>query len=526
MSLDLTTVITFAIYLAAMVSVGFWVYRRTTNVSDFVIGGRSLNGWVAALSAQASDFSGWLLLGLPGAAYIGGVSAAAWIAIGLVLGNYFAWKVIAARLRLYTERAGAQKVVGGSVTLSSYFENRFEDQSHFLRIVSAVIIVFFFSVYVASGLVAAGLLFNELFGLDIAIAISIAAGVIVLYTFLGGFNAVSFTDVLQGSLMWFAVIAVPLQIIVLMGGFDEFLNSLTEYHPELLSVTSEVQRTESREWVTGGSIGGIGVASALAWGLGYFGQPHILARFMGLRSIQSIPKARLLAVSWSVTGLIAATFVGLAGIVYLGDRVRDPEGVYILLIQESLNPWAGGLLLAAILAAIMSTADSQLLVASSALSEDFYRAFINKDASQASLLWAGRVTVIGMAIAAWVLALNGGAIPDLVGYAWAGFGATFGPIILLSLFWRKMNRTGAIAGMIAGALGVVIWGQLDPFGWGLYEMVPGFVANFLAIVTFNRFGAVPSKRMLRDFDSVQNMIVDAEVYDWVWRPRLSTTGDD
>lgn len=525
MSLELSNVIAFTTYALAIIAVGIWVYRRTRTASDFVIGGRSLNSWVAALSVQASDFSGWLLLGLPGAAYVGGVSAAGWVAVGLVLGNYVSWRVVAARFRLYSERAGAEQTAGGSITISSYFANRFEDHSHLLRIVSAVTIVFFFSVYVASGLIAAGLLFNQLFGLGIAAAITIAMVVIVAYTFLGGFNAVSFTDVLQGSLMWFAVIAVPVQVIAAVGGVDAFVSGLSSRNPELLSLTSEVQLDGESRWVGDGSIGSIGLVSALAWGLGYFGQPHILARFMGIQSIDAIPSARRISVSWSITGLIAATGIGLAGIVYIGGGVADPEGVYILLIQEALNPWAGGILLAAIMAAIMSSADSQLLVASSALSEDLYRTFINRNASQTGLLWAGRVTVIFMALTAWVLALNGGAIPDLVGYAWAGFGATFGPVILLSLFWRRMNRIGAMGGMVAGAATVAVWGNVDPFGLELYEMLPGFFINVICCIVFNRFGSEPSRRMHEDFDTVCELL-DESTRTRQWRPRPSLSGDD
>lgn len=482
--------------------IGVWVYQRNKNLSDFVLGGRSLGSWVAALSAQASDMSGWLLLGLPGAAYAGGLGAG-WIAVGLAIGTYFNWRLIASRLRIYTEHAGALQNDGGSITLSEYFENRFEDRSHALRVISAVVIIVFYSIYVASGLVAGGVLFDEIFGIGSTTAITISVIVIMSYTFLGGFLAVSLTDFFQGALMWLALMIVPVIVVLSIGGFNPLVNGIEAKSPALLSPVGNVG-IENGSWTAAGSLGVVLVVSGLAWGFGYFGQPHILARFMGIRSAGEVPKARLIAVTWVLTALTASMVVGLLAIVYFQDQLSNPETAFINMVQEVFNPWIAGILLAAVLAAVMSTADSQLLVASSALSEDFYRTFMNREASDNVLLWVGRITVIAVAIIAYILALRGGSVLDLVSYAWAGFGAAFGPLIIMSLFWRKMNRWGALAGMIGGAATVVLWRNIDPFGWGLYEILPGVIVSFILIYVFTLLGPEPSEQMEADFDTVND----------------------
>ena len=292
---------------------------------------------------------------------------------------------------------------------------------------------------------------------------------------------------------------VPFVVIANFGGFDALFSGLREASPALLAPTQEVSLGESGGWTSGASLGTIGIVSGLAWGLGYFGQPHILARFMGIRSASAVPKARRIAVIWAFTALAASVFIGMIGIVYFENQLGNPETVFVNIVQGALNPWIGGILLAAVLAAIMSTADSQLLVASSALSEDFYRAFLHREASDATLLWVGRITVIGVAIAAYIMALGGGSVLDLVAYAWAGFGAAFGPLIIMSLFWKQMNWVGALAGLIGGAVTVVAWKQIDPFGWGLYEIVPGFIVGFVFIFAFNILGPSPSEQMEEDF---------------------------
>jgi sodium/proline symporter len=485
MQLSVPELTTFVVYFLVLIVIGIWVYRRTVTLGDFLLGGRGLNTPTAALSAQASDMSGWLLLGLPGAVYVAGLGAT-WIAIGLAVGTYLNWKVVAPRLRTYTERAD------DALTLSAYFDDRFEDRSRLLRLVSAVVIVVFFSVYVSAQLVAGGILFEQVFGADVTLAITVAAIAIVAYAFLGGFLAVSLTDAIQGSLMWVALIALPLVAIGVVGGITAMTSGLEQESPALLSMSSEAALVGG-SWALGERLGVVAVVSGLAWGLGYFGQPHILARFMGIRRADMVEPARHIGVTWVVTTLAGACLVGLVGIVYFTEPLQNPETVFIALIQDLLNPWVGGILLAAVLAAAMSTADSQLLVASSALTEDLYRAFLRRDATQTELVWAGRATVVLVAVLAYGLALQGGGVLEIVEFAWAGFGAAFGPVIIASLFWPRMTAAGAGAGMVVGALTVVIWAQVDPFGWGLYELLPGFLLGALAIVLFNGMGREPAR---------------------------------
>jgi sodium/proline symporter len=476
---------TFLVYFAILIVIGVWVYQRTNTLGDFLLGGRGLNTPTAALSAQASDMSGWLLLGFPGAVYAAGIGAT-WIAVGLAIGTYLNWKFVAPRLRTYTERAN------DALTLSAYFDGRFEDRSRLLRLLSALVILVFFSVYVSAQLMAGGILFREVFGADLTFAITVSAIAIVVYAFLGGFLAVSFTDAIQGTLMWIALIALPLATIAVVGGFGDLGAGLEERSPALLDWFQEAEFTGDG-WLPGEALGWVAIASGLAWGLGYFGQPHILARFMGIRSAAMVKPARRIAVFWVLTTLAGATLVGLVGAVYFVEPLADPEAVFISLIQDLLNPWVGGILLAAVLAAAMSTADSQLLVSSSALTEDLYRAFLRRDATQTELVWTGRVTVVIVAVVAWVLALGERGVLEIVAYAWAGFGAAFGPMIIASLFWPRMTRAGAGAGMVFGALTVVLWEMYDPFGWGLYSLLPGFIIGAIAIVVFNPLGTVPER---------------------------------
>lgn len=479
---------TFGVYFVAMIAVGVWVYRRTTSLEDFALGGRSLNAPTAALSAQASDMSGWLLLGLPGAVYAAGIGAT-WIAIGLAVGTYLNWLLVAPRLRTYTQRAD------NAVSLSAYFEARFEERTSAIRIVSAVVIVVFFTLYVSSGLVAGGILFEETFGVPYGLAVTIAAVVIVTYSFLGGFLAVSLTDAVQGGLMFLALVGLPIVAIGVLGGFDALAGTLTAETPALLDIGAEAAFTDG-EWALGEPLGFVAVVSLLAWGLGYFGQPHILARFMGIRSSGHVPAARRIGVGWVLVTLAGASLVGLVGIALLEAPLDNPETVFITLIQQLLNPWVGGVLLAAVLAAIMSTADSQLIVSSTALTEDFYRALLNRDASQSTLVWVGRGTVIAVAVVAYAIALPGEtAVLDIVAYAWAGFGAAFGPVILLSLYWPRMTGPGAMAGIVAGAATVLAWEEFPALAdTGIYSMLPGWAMALAAAFVFGRWVGSPPHR--------------------------------
>ncbi|MGI5196360.1 sodium/proline symporter PutP [Streptomyces sp. CA-288835] len=489
-TLTIPAMITFGVFLIAMVMIGVMAHGETSTFEDFSVGGRRLSAPVAALSAGASDMSGWLFLGLPGAVYMTGIGAT-WIAVGLIIGTYLNWRLVAPRLRTYTEQAG------NSVTLSSYLEERFEDRSHVLRSLSAVVTVVFFTVYVASGLVAGGLLFNEIFGADFETGLTIFAVVIVVYTILGGFTALSITHSVQGALMFLAAVALPLIALWKAGGPGAVNDAIRDASPALLDPAAEASFADN-VWTTGGPLGTIAMISLLAWGLGYFGQPHILSRFMSIRGTADIPRARRLGVGWAAVVLAGASFIGLAGIAVLPDPLDNPETVFIELATRLVNPWIAGILLVAVLAAIKSTVDSQLLVSATSLTEDFYRAFINRRASDTSLLLVARLSVVAVAVVAYVIALSGGAVLDIVAYAWAGFGAAFGPVVLLSLYWPGMTAAGAKAGMVTGALTVFLWDDIDPLlgplETGIYEMVPGVLAATAAAVIFGRYaGRTPAR---------------------------------
>jgi len=480
---------TFIVYICLMMFIGYLAYRRTKNLSDYILGGRSLGSWVTAMSASASDMSGWLLLGLPGYAYAAGLEAG-WIALGLLIGTYFNWRLIAARLRHYSV------IAGNSQTLPEFFENRFHDKTRLLRTVSAIFILLFFLFYTSSGLVAGGKLFNAVFELPYHWAVTAGVLVIVIYTFFGGFLAVSWTDLFQGLLMALALLIVPVIAISSLGGWGVTLSTVSETNPALLNTLTDVKNEP---------LGLLAIISLMAWGLGYFGQPHILARFKAIRSVAEIPAARRIAVSWVLLTLICAVLVGLVGIVYLEQPLQgaDTEKVFILLVDALFHPVIAGLCLAAILAAIMSTADSQLLVSAAAFTSDLYKPFFRRAASEQELIWTGRIAVLVIAMIGLVLAWDPERkVLDLVAYAWAGFGAAFGPTLILSLYWRRMNRYGALAGIIVGGLTVVIWRQLSGGLFDLYEIVPGFIFSMLSIVVISMLTHTPEKAVLLDFDKV------------------------
>ena len=482
--------VTFILYLVFMMGVGVFFYRRTTNLSDYILGGRKINFWVTSLSAQASDMSGWLLMGLPGFAYLAGLEAI-WIAIGLAVGTWFNWKFVARRLRVYTELAG------DSITLPDYFENRFADRSRILRIISSVFILIFFLIYTSSGFVAGAILFSSVFGLPYQIGLYAGVLVIIAYTFLGGFMAVSWTDFFQGVLMFIAVTIVPVIGFRLAGGLGETVATIETINPNLLNAFT----TED-----GSRIGMIAVVSSLAWGLGYFGQPHILARFMGITSGEAVAPARRIATVWVVISLAMAVVVGLVGRAGLPEELvaGDSERVFIVLIDAVVHPLLAGIFLSAILAAIMSTADSQLLVTSSALTEDLYAVLLRDRASQKELVWISRAAVVVVAIIAMFIAFDPDAtVLGLVSYAWGGFGATFGPIILLSLFWRRMTRNGAVAGLLAGGITAIVWANISGGLFDLYEIVPGFALGAIAIVVVSLLDREPAAELTELFDRVE-----------------------
>jgi sodium/proline symporter len=457
-------IISLAIYFLLMLGIGLYAWRTSSGDSgEYLLAGRQMGPAVTALAAGASDMSGWLLMGLPGALYVTGL-AEAWIAIGLFIGALLNWIIVAPRLREQTER------IGNALTIPEFLGNRFQDKRHILRMLASLVIVVFFALYSASGLIAGGKLFQSAFGAHYQTGLWITALVVVAYVVLGGFLAVSLTDFVQGTIMAIALVAVPIAAAFglpdgmttrsILAGIDPSMNSL------LAGTTA------------------LGIISTAAWGLGYFGQPHIIVRFMAIRSVKDIPTARNICMIWMAITLSGAIAVGLVGRAYaetMAMTVADPEIIFINLASELFPPLLTGFLLAAILAAIMSTISAQLLVTGSSLTEDFYRLFVRRNASEKELVTVGRLSVVAVAAVAMALAQNpNSSILGLVSNAWAGFGAAFGPVILLSLTWKRMTLAGALAGMIAGALVVIGW-ILAGYSGVMYEIVPGFVAATIAI---------------------------------------------
>jgi solute:Na+ symporter, SSS family len=459
------TIAAVAAYFALMIAIGIYAWRKSTrNSEEYLLSGRQLGPAVTALAAGASDMSGWLMLGLPGALFVSGLSQS-WIAIGLFLGAWANWVIVAPRLRAQTER------YGNALTIPEFLGNRFGDERHVLRLTASVVIVVFFALYSASGLVAGGKLFESAFGATYQTGLWVTAGVVVAYVVLGGFLAVSLTDFVQGIIMMLALVIVPL---VAWGALQADVGPWTVLERIDPNLTSFFAGTTA-----------LGIISTMAWGLGYFGQPHIIVRFMAIRSVSDIPTARRIGLVWMAISLIGACAVGMIGNAYLSYEsisIDDPETVLVALGAILLHPLAFGLLLSAILAAIMSTISAQLLVTGSSLTEDFYRLFVRRGATEREVVTVGRLSVVAVAGVAMVLAQNPeGSVLSLVSNAWAGFGAAFGPVILLALTWQRMTLAGALAGMVTGAVVVVVWIAAGWSGW-LYEIVPGFAAAMAAIV--------------------------------------------
>ncbi|MEO1310886.1 MAG: sodium/proline symporter PutP [Pseudomonadota bacterium] len=476
--------------------IGYYAYRKSTDdVSGYMLGGRQLHPAVGALSAGASDMSGWMLMGLPGAVYISGLSSA-WIAIGLVIGAYANYRFVAPRLRIYTELAD------DAITIPDYFEKRFMDGTRLLRVFSSVVIVIFFTLYTSAGIVAGGKLFEASFGLGYEIGLFLTAGVVVAYTLFGGFLAVSLTDFVQGVIMFIALIIVPIITFNVIGGAGETATIIRDIDPNLLALFSGVSV--------------VGIISSASWGLGYFGQPHIIVRFMAIRSLPDVKVARWIGMSWMVVTVIGAVTTGLFGLAYVKSTdltLDDPETIFIVLSQILFHPFVAGFLLAAILAAIMSTISSQLLVSSSSLTEDFYKTFLRRNASQGELVLVGRLSVFAVSLIAIGLAFDrSSSILSLVSNAWAGFGAAFGPIILLSLFWKGLTRSGALAGMVTGAAVVLFWIYAPVLEDGaalssvFYEMIPGFLACLAASVGVSLFAQAPRTEVTEKYDEVETFI--------------------
>ena len=478
----------FILYLGVMVAIGIKHYSKTDSLSEYILGGRKLGSWVTAMSAQASDMSGWLLIGLPGTAYViyTGTSEAIWTAIGLFIGTYLNWLFVAKRLRKYTQ------VAGNAITIPDFFENRFRDHKHILRIVSGVFIVIFFLVYTSSQFAAGGKLFNTIFGMDYTIGLIVCAAIILAYTALGGFTAVCWTDTIQGTIMFFALIIVPIIAVISMGGIDDVSLRLAQLTPESLGFFPQID----------GRINGLLLASALGWGLGYFGQPHILVRFMAIESPDMIHKSRVIAMIWVGITLAAAIIIGIVGKAFM-PGLEDGETIYMSMINTMFNPVIAGILLIAILAAIMSTSSSQLLVSASSVSRDLYATIFKKDTEGPSIVWASRLTVVIISVIAIVIAIDpDSSVFGLVSCAWGGFGSAFGPLILFALFWRRMTLPGAIAGMITGGVVDLLWYNLEGGIFDIYEIIPGFIASAAVIVIVSLCSKL-SPEIAEEFDSVK-----------------------
>src|SRR5574344_743835 len=491
MHIEMGTLVALILYFVLLVAVGLGTFNKKENLEGYVLGGRQLGPWVTSMSAEASDMSGWMLMGLPGYAYMAGISAF-WIAIGLTLGTWVNWVVVARRLRIFTQE------MNNSITLSEYFENRFHDSSKRLRMISAVFIIIFFLIYTSSSFVAGAKLFNTAFGMDYTMGLFISAGIVVFYTLMGGFAAVCWTDLFQGFLMFFSVLVVPVTATYLAGGVGETIARLNSINPNFFSMFTEA---------TSKGLSFISIISLLAWGLGYFGQPHILVRFMAIHAPKEIKQATHIAMTWVVISLAMAVSVGLVGRVYLGDTLVGAAAETVFLHMSSMfyNPFVAGIVTSGILGAIMSTSDSQLLVAASSFTTDFYSTLIHKNASDAELVNVSRLMIVVVSLISVVLALNPDSmILTIVAYAWAGFGAAFGPLVLLSLFWRRMTLNGAMAGIVVGGVTVLLWKNLMAFT-GLYEIVPGFILSCIAIYVVSIMDKEPDKDITDKYDEAAAM---------------------
>lgn len=481
------------IYMVAMVVIGWYAYKRTSNLNDYMLGGRGLGPAVTALSAGAADMSGWLLMGLPGAIYLSGL-VEAWIAIGLTVGAYLNWLIVAPRLRVYTQ------VSNDSITIPSYLDNRLRDNTKLIRIASGIIILVFFTFYVSSGMVAGGKFFDSSFGYDYHVGLLVVVAVTVGYTLFGGFLAVSYTDFLQGLIMFLALVSVPLVGVFYTGGIGETIDAIKSVNPENLSLFASTATAA-------------GVISSLAWGFGYFGQPHIIVRFMAINSVKETKEARRIGIGWMILSLAGAIGTALVGVAYyqqnaatLGE-LKDAETIFIVMGQLLFHPFIAGIMLAAILAAVMSTISSQLIVTSSALVEDIYKALFNKSATDKHYVFMGRLAVLVVSIIAVVLAWNPeNSILKLVSFAWAGFGAAFGPVILLSLYWRKLTNIGALAGMVTGAVTAFIWGRIPALSDALYEIVPGFFGALIVAVVVSLATYKKNPQIEAEFDETLRLM--------------------
>ena len=509
---DFWVAVAMLLYFIVVLCVGF-VYAKRSNSSseEYFLGGRKLGPWLTALSAEASDMSGWLLMGLPGVAYFLGASDAMWTAIGLAIGTYLNWKFVAVRLRKYSQ------VANNAITLPDYFSNRFHDSKSILMTIAALLILVFFSIYAGSCFVTCGKLFSTLFGLDYATMMVIGAIIVFLYTFVGGYLSVCTTDLIQGSLMFFALVTIFIGSVAQAGGVDNTIAFLSDI-PGFLSATTiatPVLDANGQQIVEGGlplfgeanSYGIITIVSGLAWGLGYFGMPQVLIRFMSIRHSSEIKKSRWIAMVWLVVSLSAAVCIGLIGRAAIPTEFltqASAENVFIVLSRMILPSFFCGLVVSGIFAAAMSSSSSYLLMSGSAVANNIFKGLLKRDATDNQVMIVARLTLVAVLIFGCAISLDqNSSIFNIVSYAWAGLGASFGPLMLLSLYWRRTTLQGAAAGMITGGLTVILWDKfISPLGgwFGVYELLPGFVLSFIVIVVVSLLTKEPSEEICEEFD--------------------------
>ncbi len=507
------------LYMCIVIAIGVYFYKKSQkNSENYFLGGRSLGPWVAAMSAEASDMSGWLLMGLPGVAYWCGLADAFWTAVGLAIGTYVNWRIVAKRLRNYSQ------ISGNSITVPDFFSNRFKEKKKIILGISAIFILIFFTVYASSCFVTVGKLFNTLFGFDYHITLIIGAVFVVAYTLIGGFLAESVSDFMQAIVMIFALIVMIVVGVVNAGGFAEVFEnaknidgflSLDEIASPIVGANGEqVSASGAPLFGEAGSYGFLNVLSMLAWGLGYFGVPQVLLRFMAIRKSSEIKRSRIIATVWCVISLAAAVLIGIIGRTLLPvdetlNTASKAESILIVMSTEYLPLIAAGLIMAGILAATISSSDSYLLIASSSVSVNIFKGIIKKDkATEKQVMWLSRIVLIVIALVGVIIAWReDSVIFKLVSFAWAGFGATFGPIMLFSLFWKRTTRAGAIAGMFAGAISVFVWKLVlnqylsasIPF-FAIYELLPAFIISSIAIVVGSLLSKKPSEEIINEFE--------------------------
>ncbi len=479
---------TFAVYIAIIFAIGLYSYFQTKKVADYMLGGRSLSAPIAALGAGASDMGSWLLLALPGAFMVSGLNQI-WLPLGLTIGAFVNWGVIAKRLRIYTE------IAKDSITIPTYFENRFHDKSGLLRLLTALVTVVFFSIYIGVGCVSGGVLFSAMFHISYHEALLLTASIIFVYTCVGGFLAIAWIDFFQGTLMLFALLLVPLVVWTNFGSYD------------IVGVLSNIDIKGFYDIKTGVPL--ISIVSLLAWGLGYFGQPHIIVRFMAIKDPNKTPQAMWICMIWMILALIGAAAVGILGAAYYKNGLVNPEAVFLKLSGIFLNPWIEGVVLSAVLSAVMSTSSAQLLSLASAFSVDVYAKFFRKNAGHQEQVNISRLTVLAVTVIAIIISYSPDtSILDLVGYAWAGLGSSFGAVVIFSLFWSRMNKFGAVVGIVVGSVVVLVWPLFKIFGgwFEIYAMVPAFILSCTSIVLASLLTSAPEDYVQMEYASYKNAL--------------------